>query len=422
MIAKWEWLLVEIGGRLWVRAAIYVAMSFIVVLMAFALQAYVPDKIASSLGSGAVDAILSILATSLLAVTTFSIQIMVSATSGAAQIATPRSTKLLLRDNTAQNVLATFLGTFLFSLVGIIALQTNIYTNGGRLLLFAASLAVVALLVFTFVRWIAHLSNFGRMSDIASRVEHATEKAIVHRMEMPFLGGRKCSDTPPENARAVFAPTTGYLQHLDTIKLSGWADQHDLTLYLVAMPGSFVTPASTLIHVVGASEKDMPEAPVTAFTIGDSRDFRQDPLYGLNVMAEIASRALSPAVNDPGTAIDILGRGVRVISKFIPPEDDGKGSDQEDEIAFPRLLVPDFSMEDVFSELFRPIARDGAGIVEVQKQLQEVLIKLADLDADLFGKPARGLSAESLDRARLALSYPGDIAAIEAVAAYFDKN
>ena len=421
MIAKWEWLLAEVGGRLWVRAAIYVAMSFVVVFLAFALQTLVPDSLANSLGSGAVDAILTILASSLLAVTTFAIQIMVSATSGAARIATPRSTTLLLRDTTTQNVLATFLGTFLFSLVGIIALQTGIYTGGGRLLLFAASLVVVALLVVTFVRWIARLSDFGRMSDIASRVEHATENAIVSRMKTPFLGGRRLSDAPPESARTVLAPTTGYLQHLDTIQLSAWADRHELTIYVDAMPGSFVTPTTPLIHVVGWSEKDMSEAPIDAFTIGDNRDFRQDPLYGLNVMAEIASRALSPAVNDPGTAIDILGRGLRAISKFVPPQDDDTGSDQGDEVAFPRLLVPDFSMEDVFHGLFRPIARDGAGTVEVQQRLQEMLIKLADLNEDLFGQAARGMSAEALDRARLALSYPGDIAAIEAVAAHFGE-
>jgi uncharacterized membrane protein len=52
------------------------------------------------------------------------------------------------------------------------------------------------------------------------------------------------------------------------------------------------------------------------------RSFAQDPRFCLSVMAEIACRALSPAVNDPGTAIDVIGRGVRILSAYAQNKSD----------------------------------------------------------------------------------------------------
>ena len=100
----------------------------------------------------------------MLAVTTFSLSTMVSAYSAATSNVTPRATKLLMEDSTTQNVLATFVGSFLFSLVGIIALSTGAYGDGGRVVLFASRSCVIGLIVVTLLRWIDHLSRLGRVT------------------------------------------------------------------------------------------------------------------------------------------------------------------------------------------------------------------------------------------------------------------
>ncbi|MCI1114058.1 DUF2254 domain-containing protein, partial [Stenotrophomonas maltophilia] len=82
---------------------------------------------------------------------------------------------------------------------------------------------------------------------------------------------------------------------------------------VAALPGAFLHPGRPLAHVAGGSS-DIDGAIRDAFSIGDERSYDQDPRFGLAVMAEIASRALSPAVNDSGTAIDVIGRLVRVLA------------------------------------------------------------------------------------------------------------
>ena len=66
-----------------------------------------------------------------------------------------------MEDTTTHNALATFIGSFLFSLVGLIALSTGVYGDQGRVLLFAVTIAVVILIVYTLLRWIDHPPGSG---------------------------------------------------------------------------------------------------------------------------------------------------------------------------------------------------------------------------------------------------------------------
>lgn len=90
---------------------------------------------------------------------------MVSAYSAASSGVTPRATTLLMDDSTTQNPLATSIGSFSFSLVGIIALSTGAYGEQGRVVLFTVTIGVVILIVYTLLRWIDHLSKLGRVGE-----------------------------------------------------------------------------------------------------------------------------------------------------------------------------------------------------------------------------------------------------------------
>jgi uncharacterized membrane protein len=70
------------------------------------------------------------------------------------------------------------------------------------------------------------------------------------------------------------------------------------------------------------------------------RYFHEDPRFGLITLSEIASRALSPAVNDPGTAIQIISSHVRLFSLWAEKQVMGKGRGKDnDRIAVPELVI-----------------------------------------------------------------------------------
>lgn len=119
------------------------------------------------------------------------------------------------------------------------------------------------------------------------------------------------------------------------------------------------------------------------------------------MLSEIASRALSPAVNDPGTAIAVLEAGTRVLAAILSHR-------PTDENTPPAgVVVPPLAFDDLIENLYRPIARDGAGMLEVGIRLRKSLLTLAGLD-----RAARpGCIAASTDawaRAEVALTSEAD--------------
>lgn len=406
VISKWRWLLRQLTRRLWVRAAALGVAGVATALLAVGVERKVPYGLPSEIGAEAVDGILHILASSMLAVTTFSLSVMVAAYSAATNSVSPRATKLLMEDPTTQNVLATFIGSFLFSLVGLVALSTGAYGDSGRAVLFAVTIVVIVLIVVTLLRWIEHLSRLGRVGETSGRVETAAGEALAGRAANPHLGAQPLVDVPPGGV-PVFPQRAGYVQHIDVAALSRVAGEHG-DVYVTSMPGAFVHGARALAHVARVDD-DTHDAIRDAFTIGAERSYDQDPRFGLSVLAEIASRALSPAVNDPGTAIDVIGRAVRLLSDWKP--------DAQAEIVHRRVWMPPLRLRDLFDDVFGPIARDGASLVEVQIRLQKALHALAEIGGPQFREQAQRHSALAMKHAESSLVLEEDKAKLRELAA-----
>lgn len=411
MISKWRYLVSQLNRRLWVRAALYAVGAVATALIAALVGPWLPLPDAELLGAGAVKDILTIMASSMLAVATFSLSVMVSAYAAASSSTTPRATALLMEDRSAQRALSTFIGAFLFSIVGLIALSTGLYGESERLVLFVVTLIVIVLVVVTLLRWIDTLAGFGRVGDTIDRVERAAREAIQSRIETPYLGGRPAMAVP-DDAVPIHLDAIGYVQHIDTGRLQDVAEEHELTIHLALLPGAYVDPGRPVAHVAGGNTVDETLRGVVAdaFVVGDSRSFDQDPRFGLVVLSEIASRALSPAVNDPGTAIDVIGTVQRLLTRWWWSSDTPAPEPQ-----FARVYVPGLEVADVMDDAFDAIGRDGAGLVEVGIKIQRALDALHALEKPGLRTAALRHADVALERASAALRMPQDIERLRAV-------
>jgi uncharacterized membrane protein len=392
MIPRWSWILAQLTRQIWVRATLFSLLAVAAALLGILVSPYIPADLPAKVGADAVDHLLGIIAASMLTVTTFSLSVMVSAYSAATSNVTPRATRLVMEDSTTQNVLSTFVGSFLFSLVGIIVLSTGAYGAQGRIVLFGATIGVVILIVATLLRWIDHLSRLGRVTETTALVEEAAAKAMRDRHKHPYMGGARLGDPAdiPALARPVHTEEIGYVQHVDVEALSGLIDDKTAAIYLVAIPGDFVDPTEPIAWVFGLDED--PEADIRGcYTIGSVRAFDQDPRFGLSVLAEIGSKALSQAINDPGTAIDVIGRGVRVIAIWAEPV-------EAKDPKYPKVFVPEVEVGDIFDDMFTPLARDGAGNIEVGLRLMKAFSSLWRISPQRFGPSARRHADEALTR------------------------
>lgn len=417
MFAREFWLLRRALRQIWVRVTGFALLAVAAVLGAGLLGPVLPDTVVVRAGAAAVGDVLNVLATSMLAVTTFSLSVAVSAFAAAAGSATPRATALLQQDHTTQNVLATFLGAFIFSLLGLIALSADAFDARGPAVLFLVTLLVTGLVVIALIRWIEHLMSFGRMANTLDRVEAAADAALCHWRADPLMGGCPGAIGGTEGI-AIPAPQTGYVQHVDVRALETCAQSAGARVHLWVRPGAFVARGTALLKITGCSpDADMRATLEAAVTLGRQRTFDADPRFGLIVLAEIASRALSPAVNDPGTAIDVIGRVVRLLD--AAPDDTGE---------FPpspqcsHVLVPAIDPAEMLRDVLRPVARDGAALIEVQIRLTKGLQALALARPDDLAAPAAALARDAVARAAAAGMAATDLAELRVAAAWADPT
>jgi uncharacterized membrane protein len=380
----------RITRRLWFRSALYGVLAIATALAGTFTKFLIPAGLATKIGAAAVGNILGILASSMLAVTTFSLSTMVAAYSAASSNATPRASTLLIEDSGSQQALATFIGAFLFSIVGLIALSTGVYGDSGRLILFAATILVIVMIVVTLLRWIDHLSRMGRVTETIDRAERATQTAMQSLAAAPRLYAAPYGELP-DDTMPVHSTHIGYVTYINVEKLQQLGKEEDLHVWAEVAAGSFIVPQRVLCRLSRAVEDEVAERIANAFVVEDMRNFDQDPLFGMIVLTEIAQRALSPGINDPGTATDVLGTVTRLLCNWAKAMQKGN----PDETRHERVHIHALDERRYVSDVFGPLARDSAGMLEVATRLQQSLATLGQLGYAPYVAPA----AEQAERA-----------------------
>lgn len=381
----------ELMRQLWVRVLLFSLAGIALALISARIGPYLPYHPSIDLASGAVDDLLHIIASSMLAVTTFSLSITISTYTAATSNATPRAIALLVADPVAQSALAVFIGSFAFSIVGIIGLYAGAYDGPGRVILFLATLGIIGLIAGALIRWVNHLNDFGRVADIVQKIETAATQAARAAGARPAMG---TLPTPapgigPESPTLV-APEPGYLRHVDVEALDKAAAEAGVTIQLDCRLGDFVVMGDALARISRPCAPEVVRGMQDTFNLGRQRSFDHDLGYGLVVLSEVGSRALSPGINDPGTAIEVLRAGERVLLAYHAARGDAEPA------ACRHLHAHDTDIAAAYRCFFAPLARDGAGLLEVQVVLQDVLGTLA---ARADCRAARAEAAEALERA-----------------------
>ncbi|MFT7052796.1 MAG: putative membrane protein [Psychromonas sp.] len=404
-----RFLLNRLRDRLWVRPLAVCLLSIAAAFVAKLADGTRLTQLVPVITADSIETLLSIMAASMLVIATFSVASMVSAYASAGSTATPRAFTLVVADDASQNALSTFVGAFIFSIVALTAVKNDYFDRAGIFFLFVLTVSVFAMVIIKFVRWVDSIARLGRLSTTIDKVEKATVIALKRRRDAPTLGAMPVQSQA--RGQAVFAASVGYVQHIDIGALQTWAEKTQMRVVVAALPGTFAAPDQALAYVRTQSgeQTEIDCGPVVkSFLIGGDRLFDDDPRFGLVVLSEIAGRALSPAVNDPGTAIEIIGTFLRLFVLWNEPATPG----DENSPKYNRVEVPEISLQDMFDDAFTAIARDGAGTVEVSVRLQKALRSLASLGNAQMRDAAEYHGSLALKRARVGLVMADDLTAV----------
>mgnify|MGYP003671667537 CR=1 FL=1 len=412
-----RFLLHRLRERLWVRPLVVCLLSVGAAFVARLADDAGLAKFVPEISLDSIETLLSIMASSMLVIATFSVASMVSAYASASTTATPRSFSLVVSDDVSQNALSTFVGAFIFSLVALMAAKNAFFEKAGIFVLFTLTAFVFGIVIFTFVRWVDSVARLGRIGSTIDKVEKATADALKLRQRAPNLCGMPVNASQVQEGQPVFASHVGYVQHIDMATIQAWAEEADAHVVIASMPGALVTPDRALAYV-STSARDQAKVDLScvdeSFQIGNDRLFDDDPRFGLVVLSEIAGRALSPAINDPGTAINVLGVMLRLFILWVNPEKACKAEKPK----YDRIAAPEISLKDMFDDAFTAIARDGAGVVEVSLRLQKTLDSLVSTGHAEMQDAALYHGRLALKRSSKALDIDEDLALVRNAASY----
>ena len=261
--------------------------------------------------------------------TTLLLSMMLVAVQLASSQFSPRTLRNWLGNRTVQNAVGFVLGTTVFSLLALRSTRsfeeddTAVIPN--LTVLVAVALGVLSLVAV--VRTVDHITHTLRVGSVADRIATETVE-VADRVYRPRSGPAQVgvesgalrpngSIEVPNGAAALEAPTAGWIQQVDDDAIIDSLPEHS-TGYLTATVGSFVTASSPIIWVAPApDDPGSVRTPILdAIAVGDSRTMQQDVEFGVIQLTDIAVRALSPGVNDPSTASDVIVHLGNVMAKL----------------------------------------------------------------------------------------------------------
>lgn len=282
------------------------------------------------------------------------------------------------------HALGLFMATFLYTLVTMMWVDRG--AGGGVPLL--STVIVLALLVastFLFARLVRGLSDL----QISNTLRLIGDRGRVVIKEM-FPRQDALEQTPVPNgsdpdARNRLGPPTQTLRYsgrpravgrLDIGRLVALAQRAGATIEMASAVGDTVLDGTVLLRVFGA-ERPLTEAELlAAIHLTPQRTFEQDPKYPIRLLVDIAIKALSPAVNDPTTAVQAIDEIEDLLRRLGRRElDAGFASDANGIL---RLVFLTPTWEDYLHLAFDEIRQYGGGSVQVVRRLRSALHGIAE--------------------------------------------
>ena len=226
---------------------------------------------------------------------------------------TPRALRGFLQDRVTQVIAGSFFAISTYCLIVLTTLPDSSSSNQSffptisiTVAMVLGSLGLVLLLIF-----IHHTGSVIQVTDITARIAIQTMEAMDVQYQTLMSEPFEAETTLPYRTQHVkdtptrlCATHSGYVQRIVFSRLNNVLHRTGLYLHLLVCPGDFVTEETVIAEVWPSEAADIAcrKAIFDSVYIERERDFFQDARFGVRQLADIALRALSPAVNDPTTA------------------------------------------------------------------------------------------------------------------------
>ena len=291
----------------------------------------------------------------------------------------PRLVLWVARDPVVSHALGVFTSTFLYSLL----LLAWVDRDAAGKVPFISAWMVFFLLLASVGMFIALIERLGMLQvnrmliftgdqgREAIEESYPVGEAAVDAAKPASLEGLRTTQTVTHVGRPQV------IQAIHAAELVRLARESGAVIEVVAAVGDTVLEMTPLLRVYAARQALDEQVLLSTIEIGDERTFEQDPKYALRLLVDIAIKALSPAINDPTTAVQALDQIEDLLIRL------GRRrlevGDYRDEQGALRLVVSFPTWDDFLLLALDEIRSCGANSVQVMRRMNALIKNLTEV-------------------------------------------
>ncbi len=284
-----------------------------------------------------------------------------------------RYMRLVYRDRLLKAVLAVLVGTFAYSFVLLRRVGETQAPDLGLVIVGG----LVLLGVILFLVFFSHLLQRLRPVAVAASVSKLGVEAFLDLVQ-PRATNTTRLEWPSASTLSVVSTRSGTIQAVSLDGLVDWARQHACTLVFRQGVGDFVHRQTPLLDVCGPSPpQDAARTLEGMVALGKERTIEQDPAFAVRLMVDVANRALSAAVNDPTTAVQVLDYLEDLLLVIGRNDFSGHGVFGDPD-GTPLVVLPSRGWEDYLALAVMEIRQYGGSSSQVVRRLRALLLHLQE--------------------------------------------
>jgi uncharacterized membrane protein len=286
---------------------------------------------------------------------------------------TPRIIGVLFRDTITKVTLAMFVFTFVFAISALIRIGSSVPLLTTEIAAYSSA-ACIGLFLFLIDHVGKMLRPSGALRSVASQAHQVIEGVYPRRLKGSPMTSTEPDALPPgSGARSIPSSRDGVVLAFDVNGLVALGVHYNCLIELVPQVGNFVAPGDLLFRVTGGF--DLPLGALRqSIALGAERTMEQDPAFAFRVIVDIASKGLSPALNDPTTAVLALDR-IHHLLRHIGSRrlDNEKIRDATGRV---RLVYRTPDWEDFVTLAVTEIRHFGDSSIQIARRLRAMLVDL----------------------------------------------
>lgn len=356
---------------------------FLLSLITLSLDQFYPERlfgytmdIKNIMYPDSVRSLLSTIAGGVITLVVFSFSMVMVVLNQAASSYSPRVLPSLIGQRFHQIIMGIYLGTIAYTFMVLSSIQSKAYAFEvpGISVVVNAFLAFVCLALF--VAFIRSISEHIQIGNIIDALYKNTRRSMEAEMEKRVhIAEDKLINT--EKWTIIYSPLSGYFDSINESQLIRSAADMDITIRLMVPMGSYINRNFPFFSASRSLSRDEQEEILQTFVMRQEEIVEQNYVYGFKQITEIAVKALSPGINDPGTAIHAIDRLTDLMVIRMKLHGVSIGVDDHQKL---RLIYKPVPLEEIFYFCFSAIKNYTAQSVPVMLKLLAMIDAMAKND------------------------------------------